>query len=171
MQQEKGFDPETGQKERFAWKNSDWIFAVEQPMADYYIELMDYKDIPITVVGLTKPLVYKRYRKPIVDKPMKLTFLGTIGKTRMIEEGIEVVEEFNGDVKFYIGGYAQLDKYYNNIVKMCSKYKHSKFIGVIPHEKIIPFMRDCHAIYHMVNPEDFNGSHGTSNKKYILWFA
>lgn len=165
-----------GKKDKRQWKHADSILVMEQPMYNFYRPLVP-DSIPITIVMNTKPLTYDKWEPSAsanlteLKLPFLLLYLGTIGDQRFLKETIEVVETLKGKVRFLIGGCKQSSEYYNTIVKMCSEYKHSYFLGELPQTQVIPMTHICDCVLNMINPHDFNSSRATCNKQFEAMVA
>jgi glycosyltransferase involved in cell wall biosynthesis len=157
-------------KDKRMWKHVDYVFT----MTDITYKWMSYllsvltknKCPPIVTVANSKLLQYERYREPSRDRPFILLYLGTIAKSRFLKETIEVVETFGGKINFIIGGIPQTSLYYKEVVAMCKKYKHSQFIGQIPHTEVIPMTRGCDAVLCMIDPKQRNSARALANKQH-----
>jgi glycosyltransferase involved in cell wall biosynthesis len=151
-------------KEKKMQKHADWIFIMEE-LTREWVRKMN-KEVPISVVMNSRPLLYKKYKKQGNEaEPLTLLFLGTISQPRFVSEAIDVVEDFNGRVKFYIGGCVHTDKYYYDVIAKCKEAKHSNFIGVAPYTAVVPMTRDCDVVFCMIDPNQYNNGRAVANKQ------
>jgi glycosyltransferase involved in cell wall biosynthesis len=162
-------------KDKQMWKHTDHVFTMEDVTYEWMPFLRSVlsknKHVPITTVANSRPLKYERYREPSKNKPFTLLFLGTISKPRFIKEAIEVVEEFKGRIKFIIGVNVQSDPYYGEVVDMCKKYKHSTYIGQLPHSQVVSMTRKCDAVFCMIDPAQKNNARAMANKQHEAMIA
>lgn len=162
-------------KDKRMWKHADWVFVMEAVTYEWMPFLHHVLDkkrhVPISEVANSRPLKYQRYREPSKNKPFYLLFLGTISEPRFIKEAIGVVEGFRGQIKFIIGGNVQSDQYYRDVVRMCENYKHSTYIGQIPHSQVVPMTRRCDAVFCMIDPAQRNNARAMANKQHEAMVA
>jgi glycosyltransferase involved in cell wall biosynthesis len=156
-------------KEEQMQKYADWIFIMEDLTYDWCRKM---SDTPISIVMNSRPLTYTKYKRWDKDaEPLTLLFLGTISQPRFISEAIDVVENMNGRVKFYIGGCPQSDPYYHEVLAKCKTAQHSDFIGQVPCTSVVPITRQCDVVLCMLDPKQYNNGRAIANKQLEAMIA
>jgi glycosyltransferase involved in cell wall biosynthesis len=163
-------------KDKQMWKEADYVFTMEDVTYEWMSFLQSVlsknKHVPIVTVANSRPLKYQRYREP-TNLALELLFLGTISEPRFLQAAIEVVEEFRGQVKFILGGNVQTDNYYKKTIEMgkSNKYKHTSYIGQLPHSEVVPMTRKCDAVFCMIDPKQRNNARAMANKQHEAMVA
>lgn len=96
------------------------------------------------------------------SKKTKVVYVGILEERRRLKEIAEVIQEMP-DVEFHVGGFGQLDEYFNELSK---RSNNIFYYGRIPYEKTLALENDCDIITAIYDLSIGNSYYAAPNKFY-----
>lgn len=146
----------TFRMERRLAPEADRVIAVNEAVKEY-VDRASGKDA--IVVRNSHELGSAEYHPP-PGPPFTVIYLGTLHKSRFVLQAIEVVGGMP-DVRLVIGGSKQLT---SQVESLCARYPNTKFVGMVPNERVLPMTLDAHAVLSLFDPAARINQVGLPNK-------
>lgn len=147
-------------KEKKLAPKADYIITVAEPHEKYFQEMGCKK---ISIVSNCKKILRKEYDPPN-NEIFTLIYIGSLNKTRFLEESVEACQNIKG-VKFKIAGFGSIENEIKDIAEK-SPLKNIEFLGQMPMEKVIPETFKADVIMCMLDPKNKNNQVGPPNKLF-----
>jgi len=147
-------------KEKKLAPKSDYIITVAEPHEKYFQDMGCKK---INIVSNCKEVIKKDYEQP-KNKIFTLLYIGSLNKTRFLEETVETCKDIK-DIKFKIAGFGPIEKELKEMAEK-SPLNNIDFLGKIPMDKVISETFGSDAVLCMLDPKNLNNRVGPPNKLF-----
>jgi glycosyltransferase involved in cell wall biosynthesis len=149
--------------ERRAAASVDALIVADDTYRDYF-QCAGYREM-VTVMNC-KPLLYEGYQHP-GNPVFELLYIGTLTRSRLLEEVVEVVGGMSG-VRLTVAGLGPLA---GRLERMSSCYENVFFLGRLPRQEVLPRTRSADAVVCLIDPADPNNRISSTNKQFEAMVA
>ena len=139
-------------------KRSALFITINQAMGDHYRARASVEAIIIAnVIELPDASLVKKHQPSEI---IAIIYAGTLEPQRYLEETVEAVKRMD-HIEYWVAGSG---RFQGLIEKAASETKNIRFLGFLPHEKLMEEMRRSDVVLLLLDPENENYRLAATNK-------